>query len=468
MTGAIDEVVVLAYALGLLAIGVAVARRRSSASDFFLADRNLGPLAVFATAFTTFLGTGLLFTLAAFGFRFGVGAFFLVGAAATGLVLLAWAAPAINRRSVRADAITLPGMFGQHWQARTRAVAAVVTAGLFTATLAANLHVVGTVLEAVTGRSPTLWIAGLGLVMIAYTALGGFRGVVWTDVAQLLVVVVMLLLILPASVLLALEPTALTELPSGHLDPTTLPLPILGAYLLIGLFAFFGSQDLFQRIFAARDPTAARRGMLLFTGLLVVAGAVAVGLGIAARVVVPGASPDAVVLPLTSATVPTPWVGVAVVGLLALANSDADSQVLTVASNVTEDLEPVLVDEPGPWWDRYGQRVAVVGIGAGALAVALIAPNLASLLGAVGSWFAILGLVVLATLYWDRMTDTAAIAGLVVGFTVPLAVVGLTGNAQAATVGGLVTGAVAVGLGAWRGEPALGDRTGQEEADPMQ
>lgn len=460
--------VVVAYGLGLLAIGVYVGRRRSSPVAFFLDDRTLGTVGVFATTFSTFLGTGLLFTLAAFGYRFGIGAFLLVGAAAVGLLLLAWAAPRINRLSAREGAITLPALLDQQWSDRTQALAALVTIGLFTATLAANFHVVGDVLKAFTGLSPRLGAAGFAVIVIGYTVLGGFRGVVWTDAVQLILIAVAFLLVLPIAALATVDSASLSSLPPGHLNPRSLPLPVLVAYLIIGVFAFFGSQDLFQRIYAARNPTTARRGVLLFTGLLMIAGFAAVGLGIVARAVVSDVAPDAALFPLTDAVVPAVWVGFVLLGLLALANSDADSQVLTVASNVTQDITPLIFGDLGRRWRLHSDRLAVVGIGLVALLVAVGAPSIAALLNAVGSWFAILGFVVLATLYWDRMTDTASFGGLAVGFSLPPAFIALTGNVQAATFVGLVGTVVITGLCVLLDGLEIRDRSSSGDVKPAQ
>ena len=215
-------------------------------------------------------------------------------------------------------------------------------------------------------------------------------------------------------------------------------------YLLIGVFSFFGSQDLYQRIYAARRPRDARRAMLLFAAVLAVMSAVAVALGIFARALVPAAAGDQAVVALIDAIVPSGLAGLILLGVLALANSDADSQLLTVTSNVTQDIPDYfgveIAEEKQVWIDR----AVVLGIGSVALLGALMAPGVAELLGALASWFAILGLAVVATLFWDRVTDTAAFAGILVGFLAPTVFITLTGNWQAAPLIGLIPAAVTI------------------------
>lgn len=445
MTGVVDSAVLVCYGLLLLSIGAYFGRRQGDSESYYLGGRTLSTGRVFGTTFSTFLGTGLLFTLAAFGFRFGVGAFVLPGAAVVGFLLLAWAAPRIRALGDEADAITLPGAMARYWSPRTRALAALVTAGLFTGTLAANLLVVGDLLEVFLGVSPPVGIGVTAAMVVAYTLVGGFRAVVRTDVAQLVLILLAFVLILPALVLHGEPMMDLGSLPPSHVDPFALPLPVLGAYLLVGVFAFFGSQDLFQRVFAARDASTARRGLLAFSGALAVIGSVAIGLGIVARALLPSVPPDRALLLLAETVTPAGLVGIVLLGFLALANSDADSQLLTVASNVTEDLLPRLGVEPDRSRQVSVDRLAVGGIGAGAALSALGVPDLTALFGALGSWFAILGFVVVATLFWDRTTDAGAFSGLAVGFVAPPAFVLATGNVQAATVVGLLPGAAVLG-----------------------
>lgn len=99
-------------------------------------------------------------------------------------------------------------------------------------------------------------------------------------------------------------------------------------------------------------------------------------------------------------------------------------------------------------------RLAVAVIGAAATIVAIIAPSLTALFGALGAWFAMLGLVV-ASLFWDRTTDAAARWGLTIGWLTPAGFVLQTGNHQPAPVVGLVATGAVVGavslLGGHRG-----------------
>lgn len=437
--------ILVGYALVLLAVGGHYARRQSTAESFYLADRSLGSFSVFGTTFSTFLGTGLVFTLGAFGYHHGVGGFVLVGVAVFGLVLFALAAPRLKRASDREAAVTLPALMGRYWGDRTVVLAALVTVSLFTGTLSASFLVVGSLLEGLLGVPAPVATVGFGVLIVGYTVIGGFRAVVVTDLIQMGCIVVGLVLVLPLLVLSTIG-TPGSPTFSAHAGSLMPPLNLLVVYLLVGVFAFFGSQDLHQRVFAAESPREARRGMLLFAGSLAIAGSVAVALGIAATSLAPGTEGDRALVALTESVARNGALGLVLLGFLGLANSDADSQMLTVASNVTEDLLPGFGGDSGDVGGVEAARVAVAGVGVAAIVVTVSAPNLVAVLGALGSWFAVLGLVVAATLFWDRTTEQAAFAGLAVGYILPIAFVSVTGEFGAAPVVGVVP-AAAVLLG---------------------
>lgn len=84
-------------------------------------------------------------------------------------------------------------------------------------------------------------------------------------------------------------------------------------------------------------------------------------------------------------------------------------------------------------------RVGVATIGGVSLAIAAITPSLIAIFATVGSWFAILGLVVVATLYWSPTTDAAVFASLTVGFVLPVSFIVLTGKVEAAMAVGFLS-----------------------------
>ena len=67
-------VVLLVYALVLIGIGLWLVRRVSSANDFFVAGRKLGPALIFSTMLAANIGAGSTVAAAGLGYSDGLSA----------------------------------------------------------------------------------------------------------------------------------------------------------------------------------------------------------------------------------------------------------------------------------------------------------------------------------------------------------------------------------------------------------
>src|SRR2546422_7732535 len=91
-------IVLVAYALGLMTIGMRLGRYVRGASDFFVAGRSLGPGLIFSTMLAANIGAGSTVGATGLGYASGLGAWWWVCSAAVGSVVLAfWIGSAIRR-----------------------------------------------------------------------------------------------------------------------------------------------------------------------------------------------------------------------------------------------------------------------------------------------------------------------------------------------------------------------------------
>src|SRR6186713_2891371 len=80
----------LLYSLAQIALGLWIARRVRSTSDFFVAGRRLGPGLLFATFLAANIGAGSTVGAAGLGYRDGLSAWWWVGSAALGSLVQAF------------------------------------------------------------------------------------------------------------------------------------------------------------------------------------------------------------------------------------------------------------------------------------------------------------------------------------------------------------------------------------------
>lgn len=182
----LDYSVCVLYLLGITGFGIYFFRGQRSTKDFFLAGRSMGWLPV---------GLSLMATLTS-----GIG--FIAhsaGAVRNGLIML-WALMAIPLSFPvviwvfmpfyhRLKVYTAYEYLERRFDVRVR----VLTSGIFilwrVTWMAAAIYVPSMVLNAVTGGKLPLTesIIALGILATVYTALGGVKAVMWTDVVQFVV-----------------------------------------------------------------------------------------------------------------------------------------------------------------------------------------------------------------------------------------------------------------------------------------
>src|SRR5919107_967542 len=91
-------IVLSAYTLALMALGLWIGRRVRGVSDFFVAGRRLGPGLIFATMLAANIGAGSTVGATATAYQIGAAAWWWVGSAGVGCTMLAlWVGPRMRQ-----------------------------------------------------------------------------------------------------------------------------------------------------------------------------------------------------------------------------------------------------------------------------------------------------------------------------------------------------------------------------------
>src|ERR1700704_1223412 len=189
------------YAASLMVFGLWIGRRVRGTSDFFVAGRRLGPGLIFSTMLAANIGAGSTVGATALGYAFGISAWWWVGSAAIGSVVLAfWIGPAMRRQAEAHQLRTVGDYLEHRYNASVRGAAAAIlwSGSLFI--LAGQLWAICSSISAVTGAAP--WIGcviGGGVITVYFTA-GGLLTSAWVNVVQLTVKMIGFGLALPLAV----------------------------------------------------------------------------------------------------------------------------------------------------------------------------------------------------------------------------------------------------------------------------
>jgi SSS family solute:Na+ symporter len=331
---------ILIYAGLQILLGVVVGRWVKTTGAFFVAGRNLSPMLLFSTLLAANIGAGSTVGAAALGYRTGLSAWWWVGSAGIGTLVLAfWVGPRIWRVAKEHDLQTLGDFLELRYGATVRGMVASLlwVATLFV--LAAQLIAIARVLEAVAGV-PKIWGAVLGgAVMTAYFTAGGLLSSAWVNLVQLVVLYLGFLLALPLALGSIGGLTGIRDLGStvgsSYLDPW-----VSGArYLALLAPAFVVSPGLIQKVYGARDETTVRLAVSLAGVALLLFAWIPPLLGMAARAHFPDlASPDLALPTLLVERLPLLLGSLGLAAIFSAEVSSADAALFMLSTSLSRDL----------------------------------------------------------------------------------------------------------------------------------
>ena len=311
--------VLVTYAALLMGFGLWAGRRSRSAGDFFVAGRRLGPLLLFSTILASNIGAGSTVNAAALGYRDGLSAWWWVGSAGLGSIVLAlWIGPHVRRIAARHQLETVGDLLEYRYGPGVRAaVAALLWIGTL-AILAGQLLAIGWVLNVVTGMDRWAGCMLGGLVVTVYFTAGGLLTAVWVNVVQLAVLLAGFAVVLPLALA---EAGGLGQVMAATSDLEGYWNPWRGGgsgwfYVAMLAPAFIVSPGLLQKVYGARDDAAVRAGVGLNAAVLLLFAAGPPLLGMIARAAHPDLANQDLALPILLMETVPPVVGA--LGLAAL------------------------------------------------------------------------------------------------------------------------------------------------------
>jgi sodium/proline symporter len=419
------------YFVLLLGVGFYFYRRNESIEEYLLGGRGMGAWVTALSAQASDMSGWLLMGLP--------GAIFVGGMAGAWIAIGLFIGTALNWRLVskrlriytqKTNSITLPCFFEKRFGDPTgllRILSAVVILIFFTIYTSSGLVAAGKLFQSTFGV-PYVWAVVIGgAVIIAYTFLGGFLAVCWTDLLQgslmvLALVVVPIVAFRQIGGIGVINEATVAKGISLSLLPSNSAAALLGVVSAMAWgLGYFGQPHILVRFMSAKSLTKLSRSMVIAIVWVVISltGAVAIGLiGIGLFETVPGGDPEKVFIYMI-AQVMHPWLaGIMLSAILSAIMSTIDSQLLVSSSALTEDFYQKAINRnAGQREVVFVGRLCVIVISAIAMALAL-RPNdtiLRIVAYAWGGFGAAFGPLVLFALFSRRTSWQAALLGMVAG-----------------------------------------------------
>lgn len=430
--------VLIGYLCLLVVLAVWSQRETGTLSGFYLAGKKLPFWVVAFSTNATGESGWLLLGLTGMGYAVGAKAYWVVVGEVIGIALAWWfISRRLKRVSDESHSITVPDVlaarFKDSWHL-IRGIAVFVILSMVTVYIAAQMIATGKAVASFTEFNYETGIYVGAAIIIAYTFIGGYKAVSYTDVLQG-VLMLLGLIAVPVAAIMAADGWGAISSNLNAQDPALLDLfsftndGIAGWIAVIGFLAvglpFLGVPQLLVRFMSARDDGELKKARWVSLVIAVCFGVGAVTAGIAGRALFPGLEDSETIFPvLSSAFFPPLITGVLLVVVLSAIMSTADSLLLLASSAVVRDGVQQMFGSK-----KDDHRLAIYGkivtliIGVLGIVLAFKMEGLVFwlVLFAWSGLGATFGPTLICLLYYKKTTRQGIVAGMLGGFLTSVA-----------------------------------------------
>ena len=436
------------YFVLVIGIGIYffVKSKSSSEKDYFLGGRNMNGLVSALSAGASDMSAWVLMGLPGSIYLYGLGQVWISIGLLIGTVL-SWifVAPKLRRFAIKADdSITIPQFLSNRFKSQSpvlKVACAVIFVIGYCFYSASSIYACGILFNTlIPDVSKEIAMIIATVIILAYTLLGGFKAVCWTDFFQgMLMLAALMVVPIIAYVILkttgALAPVAETAnyynvLSSGKFDWDSI------ASILTGLgwgLGYFGMPHILVRFMAVKSEKEMKKSQILgscWTALILLMATI---VGLVGHEYLGGTLDKGTKNLVFVNTVRNIFGvgalaligGILISAIVAASMSTADSQLLASSSAFASDFYKTTIKKDAT--DKqmlFVGRIAVAVISVIALFIALAVQTydlggIMELVSAAWSVFgAAFGPVIILALYWKRLNYKGACAGIITGFAV--------------------------------------------------
>ena len=427
----LDYIAMLAYFLVLIWIGVSVVRSRNEKNkydSFLAADRNMNLLQTTSSAAATDIGGGFSIAMGGLGFTLGVSGSWMIAVSGLSIVMVSFLmVPKVKRWSDKVKGLTTGDLFAARFDRKTGTLAAVVIGLSWFTFVGGQIIAGGKLLQVTLNMNLTVAVLVSGAVILAYTTMGGLKAVIYTDVFQMLVLMIGIVFIAVPIGLIEVGGWSAMAQQFSSSDSTKhlLDWSAVGWRQMLGWFfaifpVWFISIAAMQRIIAARDVKTAQRGFFL-TGIPIEWPLFAIGstmIGLFARYLIPDLSDPELATPMIiMQLLPAGIAGLVIAAYIAAVMSSADSCLMGPVAIFTNDIYKRYIKPNSSELHLVRvARYATLILGILAIVTAYLIPNVLDLIlyaytfGSAGIFFPMLGL-----LFWKKTTAKGAFWSMLLG-----------------------------------------------------
>ena len=406
---------IFVYAVILVALGAFIGRKAKSASDFFVAGRRFGSGLLFTSLIAANLGAGSTVGVSALAYTHGVSAWWWIGSAGIGSLILAYiVGPKIWRIARENNYYTLSDYLDARYSKAFSGIIAVMMSVGTLALFAGQLLGIAWILEVAAGIPKVQGVIIGAVVTTLYFAAGGLLSSAVVNIVEVIVILAGFIIAVPFVLNYA---GGISGIKSAVSNPTYFDAFGMGNTAIIGYIvmlvpSFFISPGLIGKVFAAENEHAVKVGTAINGLVQLVFAVIPVIIGMSAGACIPGLLRADLALPSAmKEMMPFFAASLALAGIFAAEVSTADTVLYMLAGSLTNDIYKRFINPKVD--DRNLLKLSrIVTVICGLIGV-ILALRLESIISALTIFYSLMSVSLSAPLVFGLFTKRARNFGAV-------------------------------------------------------
>ena len=406
---------IFVYAIILVAIGAVIGRRAKSASDFFVAGRKFGAGLLFTSLIAANLGAGSTVGVTALAYTHGVSAWWWIGSAGIGSLILAYiVGPKIWRIAREKNFYTLSDYLDDRYSKAFSGIISLMMAAGTLALFAGQLLGIAWILEVAAGIPKVQGVIIGAVVTTLYFAAGGLLSSAVVNIVEVAVILAGFVIAVPYVLSYAggIEGVKSAVSSPKYFDAFGMGSSAIIGYIVMLVPSFFISPGLIGKVFAAKDERSVKIGTALNGLVQLIFAVIPVIIGMCAGACLPGLTRADLALPSAmKEMMPFFAASLALAGIFAAEVSTADTVLYMLAGSLTNDIYKRFIN-PKVGDEKLLRLSRIVTVICGVAGV-ILALRLESIISALTIFYSLMSVSLSAPLIFGLFTERANNSGAV-------------------------------------------------------
>lgn len=333
----IDILIIVAFLMATLYVGFSSSKKIKTFNDYAIGNRKFSDFAIFCTVAATAIGGNA--TIGGVGKAYGVGVIQFLAQVGLPISFIIVATFLVRRFSTYYGCYSLGDMFYKAYGTPGKILAGIVGCVYETCITGIQFIAMGTAISVLTGFSYVISLIISGGIILIYTGRGGIKAVTFTDVLQFLVLILAIPILLVVilykiggiSVLMDKLPQSYVRFQGENFNRYL--------FLMFPLMLPTLSPHHVQRLLMTKNYSQGKKAYYNLSWIYLLVAVTTILLGLSAKLLFPELpKADQALFALIINYLPVGFLGIAIIGVLAVLMSSADSDLNSGSIMLVNDV----------------------------------------------------------------------------------------------------------------------------------